>query len=616
MHKDEKIQFDLTSVAQQAHGVLGSIGGSCVLCTCVIGERVVSDSAPLAVHYVEKFSAVNRIPGGYKKREGPSSDHEILVTRAIDRAVRATIPHDFANEINITIQALSWDGYSMEVLSIACASIALNLANVTNKLVAAARITGDFHNKAIKKMGDIAAKGSADMLQAICEDKIVMIEFMGNKANSSLFKSSLTNSIKFILEMQVKATSLANEIIELQKQALNKIKHKYQAKRVDILSKVDLQIEEKAKTYMAKYIQALSIEGQKEQNIKTCEIKSEFLNHFQSLEDKIKAQHIFKNLLQQAFYEKMIKEKTRLDGRKFDQVRPISLKAKFLPAIHGSALFNRGDTQALVLVTVGQSLDAQNIESLHGLHKENFLLHYNFPAYSVGKIGKVGSSISRREIGHGELARKAFLPILPEKLNCVIRIVSDITSSNGSSSMATVCAASLALFDAGVELPYHVAGISIGLLENDGKKKYSYLLTDITACEDMLGKMDFKIAGTKKEITALQLDIKNCGITTEIFNKALKLGSKHIKTILEKMDEEIKVPNKTLHAFKEVIQVPISKISSIIGKNGSTINQLQTDYNVKLDVDKKGKLYITPNNSKLTLADIDNVIKQINLLIK
>lgn len=641
----DQISFDLESVARQSAGVLATIAGTTVLCTTVVGKHVASDFIPLSVHYIERYSAANRIPGGYKKREGQNSDAEILITRSIDRCLRATIPKEFANEIQVTVQVLSYDGYALEVLAIAAASLSLNLAHVTNKLVAASSVSGESINKSVYKFGSVVKTGH--FLQGICDKKIIMLEFIGSKADCSILTSSMSNSIDDLVKMQKVGMDIANNIIKIQKDALKTIDFKFDKQRYQphTFKPAELtKIHSIIKEYEDEYFKAVKIENQMHrfdgmeqvwQNV----MKSLQMGNIDLTQQEVMthAKHIFETMMKEAFALRMFNSKKRLDDRKFDKVRPIRMRSHFIPNLHGSALFERGDTQALVSVTVASSDNSQSVESLNGMHKENFLLHYNFLPYAVSEIGKVGG-VGRREIGHGELARKALLSQLPDNslqyADYSVRVVSEITSSNGSSSMATVCGASLAMFDAGIPLAGHVAGISIGLIEQpvlkNGPEKNilsrikaslklqkSYeLLVDITAMEDMLGSMDFKIAGTKNEITALQLDIKNDGISGEIFENALELGVKSMKQILAAMYKAAPQPNIKASNVPKTLKIDSSKVRVLIGKGGSTINSITKEFGVKIDIDKSGKVSIVPDQFAQNAPQVEKAIEKIQEVVK
>lgn len=594
---NKTFSFEIGKLANQANGVIVSCENTILLCTCVVGKKIETDFLPLSVNYIEKYTATNKIPGGYKKRE-TASDNETLISRSIDRALRAIIPNDFRNEIQITIQVLSFDGYSCDVLGIAGASLSLNIANVTNKNVAAVRINENLINnyKVIK---------GSNLLQAICNKKIVMLEFGAQdkvyKKSLLSFKSSATNSIENITDMQNKAYEMAQEIIALQEKTIAYF-NKTQNKEEDLI--IDKKTKELINSSANDYVNAFEIENIFQRQEKLEEIKSNFLKQYKHE----KASLIFHNYCCKEFSNLCFSSKKRLNGRNFEEMREINMEINFLPKLHGSALFSRShnhsNTQALASCTIGSLSDSQLVESFQELSKDNFLLHYNFLPYCVHETGK-NNFVSRREIGHGELAKRAILSVMEEKYNYVIRVVSDITSSDGSSSMATVCATSLALFNAGVPISNHVAGISIGLIEKNNKEK---LLVDISGMEDMFGLMDFKVAATKNSIVAMQLDIKNEGINFELCQKAMKLALKNIKVLLKKMEETIKKPNEMLHAtYKKMMVIDRSKIKDIIGKNGEVINALCKEFDVKIDADKSGKIYIFGKN----LENIENLMQKI-----
>ncbi len=633
---EREVSLEIGRIASQSNGVVVRSGNTVLLCTVVVDKEVSNfDFVPLSVNYLEKFSAINKLPGGYRKREVGATDREILVSRVIDRALRAIIDPFTRYEIQVTIQVLSYDGASCDVLGILGASVALNLSGIVEKQVAAARIIDDSINIAKREL-DI----ECDFFQAIVEndnkeEKIVMLEYQGKEEDTNLIKTlfnmPIKKSIDSLLIMQKKAADIAREFLKLQKQLLEqydsvkKSESSHKSKKSQNLSmfdEFDIEFHEcnasefkknKEKIYKQyahfesqiapKYVETFKLDESAGYSIRKAIKKKAFENVTAS--EKIYAQLAFEFYVKNAFVQNLLKNKLRLDGRKFDEIRELDMSVKPLPNLNGSAFFQRGVTQALVSVTLGSPLDQQNMETLQGVYKEKFLLHYNFPPYAVGEVGKL--NLSRREVGHGELARKAFLSVLP-KINSTLRVVSDITSCNGSSSMATVCAASLAMFDAGV-LETHVAGIAIGLIEH-GKK--NQIIADITAIEDGYGSMDLKIAGTKNSITAMQLDIKNDGITADIFEKSLTIGHKHIKKILMQMYKTIKKPNQLKQDAAKQIRVDKEKVRQIIGKQGITINGLQREFDVKIDVDKSGRVNVTGSKEE----DVDNAIAKIKDITK
>lgn len=633
---NHEIIFEAGKIAAHANGVIVKAGGTVLLCTAVIGNEVFEECSPLTVQYIEKFSAVNKIPGGYKKREGAPGDAEILISRIIDRAFRPLMDKTMANEVQLTVQVLSYDGYACDVLAIAGCSLALNLAGVLNKLVAATKIANDAINTRNTETAafDFFVALSADQNEAEFETKILMLEYMGKDLESGLLKTilnpvlnlSIKESMNAILELSKKAQTVAVEFLKAQAKFLKQAKQDSDLGRNSLQSlfgsqaikccdtkKVTLKkFESDFKEIESKFFEIIKLESLQKRDLEFHQLKKAFLKKFHDHE-KLEANYAFNYYAQKSFSSLLFESKLRFDGRKFDQLREISMEAKILPDLHGSALFTRGDTQALVSVTLGGQMDQQLVESINGYYKEKFMLHYNFLPYAVGQVGKI--SLSRREIGHAELAKKAFISVLPARLEHTVRVISDVTSSNGSSSMATVCASSLALFDAGI-LDTHVAGISIGLLEKQPAKKggkVAYkLLSDINAFEDQFGCMDFKIAGTKNAITAMQLDIKTDGITEDILEKSMKLAVKHIKEILAMMVKTIKKPTVLIQNKKEVINVHRSKIKLVIGKGGSVINALCKEFDLKIDVQNSGKIFVTgPDEVKIKQA-----IEKINAIVQ
>lgn len=592
---DKEVTFEIGVIASQSYGVIARAGNTMVLCTLVIGEKVHGDFLQLSCNYIEKFTAVNRIPGGYKKREGAASDGEVMIVRTIDRALRSIIDWHFPYEMQITVQVLSYDGYATDVLAISAASIALNMAGVTSKRCAAAKIS----ESAINASRD-QQKTEQEFTYAINQDgKVIMLEFTGMPKTRTLFKSAFTHSVNGIAAMEAKMRKFAESFLALQNELLKHVVS--DTIQLDSYDRFIRFVQDAA----AKYVQAMHIENERVSKETMRSVKYELIAHLHE-EERDMAKIAFDQVVSDLYAKEMMK--ARIGGRKYDELRKIEIMMRYVPNLHGNALFTRGETQALVSITLGQSTDAQSVETLHGLFKENFLLHYNFPSYAVYEIGKM-NVVGRREVGHGELARRALLAVLPEKQDYVIRAVSDITSSNGSSSMASVCGASLALFDAGVPLEMHVAGISIGLVEVGKKHK---LLVDISAQEDAFGMMDFKVAGTKNFITAMQLDIKNQGVEWKVLLQAIKLAHKQIKIILDKMHQAIDKPAQMAMNFeKRMMRIDPSKIRLVIGKEGSVVNKLSRDYGVKIDIEKSGRIFIKADSIS---ANLDAVVQKIDEL--
>jgi len=675
---DRDVAFEAGKIAGYANGVVVRAGGTVLLCTAVIGDEILDDFSPISVQYIEKFSAVNKVPGGYRKREGAPGDGEVLIARIIDRAFRPLIDKTITNEVQLTVQVFSYDGYACDVLAIAGCSLALNLAGVLDHFVAATKVTDKAINcRVVEKVGYdfVAAFGAqkfevlkaldeckigqnSGVYEAIAKDarteqnggnfqnldfpaKILMLEFLGLDSDEGLLKSFLNPAIKAsvaeILNLHDQARAQALQFLALQAEFMKKadtLPHLsagslqslfgcedfagLEQKKAEILEKFEPEF----KKIEGKFLEIAKILHLQKRDLEFSKLKRDFLTKFSAGKEKFEANFAFNFYCSQSFTNDLLSRKIRLDGRKYEEIREINMEVKILPQLNGSALFTRGDTQALVSVTLGGVSDQQLVESIAGYYKEKFMLHYNFLPYSCAQVGKI--ALSRREIGHGELAKKAFISVLPPKIDRTIRVVSEITSSNGSSSMATVCAASLAMFDAGV-LDKHVAGISIGLCEKAPKKglkstKNGYkLLVDINAFEDQFGSMDFKVAGTKQAITAMQLDIKNDGISREILEKALKLAVKNIKEILTKMTKVIKKPSELVKLKKDMITVQRSQIKLVIGKGGAVVNALCKEFDLKIDVQNSGKIFlfgVDESKIKLAVEKIQKIISEKNIAEK
>lgn len=510
----KEVTFEVERFGTLAHGVLVKCGETSVLCTTVVGEKTNKDFLDLSVTYIEKFSAINKIPGGYKKREGALSDKEILISRLIDRSLRPIIDPLFDREIQIFVQVLSFDGYSTEVLAVAGCSLSLNLAKVIDKIISAAKFCNDEFN-------DGQMTDGLDFFHAVCEEKTIMIESVSIEAKN------IQTSIELLKRLNLATMKLAVEMEDIQKSLLSKFNIlKIEPKKLSWLK--CLQI--KFLTYTYNKLVFMNFDHEKEY-VKRI-IKKYGMNF---------TKHFYVNF-SKYFSEKILKNKKRMDSRLFNQIRPFNSVKNVFSKLDGSATFKRGKTEVLASFTKASMQEAQSVDNIRGFYKDGFMVHYNFLPFCVGETGRY--YLSRREIGHSELIRKALSPMLSKKYDA-LRVVIDVLSCDGSSSMAGVCAASLALK---AYLKKKVAGISVGMVGSE-------YLVDLNAFEDRyLSKVDCKIAGTENEITAIQLDVKHGGLTIEEFEGLLEIGHSNIGKILHEMNEDFvkfeKKANFSLNSFK------------------------------------------------------------------
>jgi polyribonucleotide nucleotidyltransferase len=595
-------------IARQADGaVMVTCGGTAVLVTCVASKANVKNSFfPLTVNYTEKTYAAGKIPGGYFRREARPSEHETLVSRLIDRAIRPIFADGYSNEVQIIATVMSYDPeVPSDMLAFIGASAAVSLAGLpTNGTIAGVRVGMVDEQFIINPSYVELADSCLDLVVAGSSDAVIMVEAEAVEITEDEALKSVMHGFEAI-QLAIKA------IEELREQA-GKPKVEWTASvksteeialqgQVAELISADLksayQHKEKAARYAAiatvteKAVAALAPEGSA---VSASSVTEEVGN------------------IGRAYVrEQILKGHARIDGRDTKTVRPIDIRLGILPRVHGSALFTRGETQALVTATLGTERDAQKIDTLQGDTAEDFMFHYNFPPFSVGEVGFLGSP-KRREIGHGRLAKRAILPVLPsnEDFPYVLRLVSEITACNGSSSMASVCGASLALMDAGVPTLAPVAGIAMGLIKEGDE--YA-VLTDILGDEDHLGDMDFKVAGTDQGITALQMDIKISGITREIMEQALAQAKEGRLHILGEMKKAITAPREDISSYAPrytTIHVKESKIRDIIGKGGATIRELTESTNTTIEVSDDGTVKIAAVNKE----DAERAIKRIEEL--
>jgi len=596
IHKQEvmwggrKLTLETGRIARQADGaVLATYGETVVLCAVTAAKSVKEgqDFFPLTVHYQEKFSAAGRIPGGFFKRERGATEHETLTSRLIDRPIRPLFPEGFYNEVLIIAQVLSYDGENeADIVALVAASAALTLSGVPFMgPLAAARVAFVDGQYVLNPTKAQIKEGSLELIAAGTGDAILMVESEAKELSEAVMLGAVMfahNESKPVIDAIIKlAEAAAKEPWDLKLEdsasTLGKIKDAVGTTIADaykIIAKADRQ----------------SALGKAKATVKEMFAGS-------APAEALKASKLVKKVEGEIVRTQILKEGIRIDGRNTTTVRPIEAMVGFLPRTHGSALFTRGETQAIVSTTLGTADAEQMIDGLDGLRYERFMLHYNFPPYSVGEVGRFGAP-SRRDIGHGKLAWRAVNPLLPPKetFPYTIRVLSDITESNGSSSMATVCGASLALMDAGVPLLRPVAGIAMGLIL-EGKE--FAVLSDILGDEDHLGDMDFKVAGTSEGVTALQMDIKVAGITEEIMRVALdqaKAGREHILGEMAKALDGTRT-EMSAHAPRiETMQVPKDKIREIIGTGGKVIREIVATTGAKVDIEDDGTVKIASSD--------------------
>ncbi|KPU81934.1 polynucleotide phosphorylase/polyadenylase [SAR11 cluster bacterium PRT-SC02] len=581
----KKIVLETGKIARQADGAIIAKCGETVVLATAVGAKKVKDEQdyfPLSVNYQEKYYAAGKIPGGYFKREARPTESETLISRLIDRPIRPLFPENFLNEIQILPTVISYDGENQpDVLSIIASSAALAISGLPFQGPIAASRVGYISGKYILNPNPKELEESElDLVVAGTKDAVLMVE----SEASGLSEKEMLEAVKFGHKNFV-------PIIEAIENLAKKTgKPKWEVENIDH-SEVKKKIAKALESDLRKAFKETD-KKKRSNSISEAEIKCKemFKDDEKVTENQATAQ--LKSLEKDIVRTAIMKDKKRIDGRALDDVRQIKCEVGIIPRSHGSALFTRGETQALVVTTLGMADDEQRFESLDGMQRSNFMLHYNFPPFSVGECGRIGTG--RREIGHGKLAWRAINSSLPKKENFpyTLRVVSEITESNGSSSMATVCGTSLSLMDAGVPIKEPVAGIAMGLIKEGDN--YS-VLSDILGDEDHLGDMDFKVAGTKNGITSLQMDIKITGITFEIMEKALdqaKAGRKHI---LDEMNKAIKSSRKELskHTPKmETLKVDKKDIATVIGKGGATIREIVETSGAKVDVKDTGDVTI------------------------
>ena len=587
----KKLILETGKIARQADGAVIATCGETVVISTVVGAKKVNpetDYFPLQVNYQEKYYAAGKIPGGYFKREARPTESETLISRLIDRPIRPLFPESFRNEVQILPTVLSYDHENeADILSIIASSAALAISGLPFKgPIAASRVGYIDNNYVLNPSKEQLKESKLDLVVAGTKEAVLMVE----SEASGLTEKQMLDAVKFghekfiptIKAIESLAKKCAKDPWKIEEKDFSKLKEKISKELTKDLEKAFSEKDKKKRSELV--------------NLATEKCKSLFEGDetYSELEISLQLKKLEKDIVR----TKILKSKKRIDGRGLSDVRPIKCEVGVLPRTHGSALFTRGETQALVTTTLGTTEDEQRIESLEGQKRVRFMLHYNFPPFSVGETGRIGTG--RREVGHGKLAWRALNSLLPEKekFPYTLRIVSEITESNGSSSMATVCGASLALMDAAVPIAEPVAGIAMGLIKE--KKEFS-VLSDILGDEDHLGDMDFKVAGTKDGITSLQMDIKITGITFEIMEQALNQAKDGRAHILAEMNKAIKSSRKEMSKYTpkiETIKVDKKDIAAVIGKGGATIREIVELSGAKVDIKDTGEVTIAAPDEK------------------
>jgi len=555
------------------------------------------DFFPLTVHYQEKYSAAGRIPGGFFKRERGATERETLISRLTDRPIRPLFPEGFYNEINVIAQVLSYDGQNEpDILAMIAASAALTLSGVPFMgPIGAARVGYKDGEYQLNPSDAEVAEGDLDLIVAATQDAVMMVESEAKELSEDVMLGAVMFAHRASQEV-IKA------IISLAEQAA---KEPWELKLADDTAAVKAEL----KKLIGKDIEAAyktTLKSDRAEMLNTARAKAKAAMADRTPQEQMAAQKLVKKLEAEIVRGAILKDGRRIDGRTTTQIRPIEAEVHYLPRAHGSALFTRGETQTIATTTLGTKDAEQMIDGLNGLSYQNFMLHYNFPPYSVGEVGRFGAP-SRRDIGHGKLAWRALHAVLPtkEEFPYTIRVTSDITESNGSSSMATVCGGSLSLMDAGVPIKRPVSGIAMGLIL-EGKN--FAVLSDILGDEDHLGDMDFKVAGTSEGITSLQMDIKIAGITEEIMKAALAQAHEGRAHILGEMAKALDHTREELSAHApriETLTIDKSKIRDVIGTGGKVIREIVATTGAKVDIDDDGIIKVSSSDHSQIEAAIN-----------
>ncbi len=608
----KQITIETGRLAKQTDGsVLVTSGNNMVLVTVVSNKTAKPDQGffPLTVEYIEKFYATGKIPGGYFKREGKPSNDSVLSARMIDRPIRPLFPEGYLNDTQVVATVLSADGsFSMDVLSSLGASAALHISDIPFAGPVATcqvgRVDGQFIANPTPEQ---LAKSDMDMIVSGTKNGLLMVE----GETKFISESDALAALKFGHQSLMPLLQMQEELRE---------KTGSKAKRVFVPAIIDADFRTQADSVLKPLIEkALSMKVKQDRYAAVDQAVNAALKQLVEpiTDDKLKAQRkkeigtITEDIKYKVARSMILDKGSRIDGRDLKTVRPISCEVGFLPRAHGSGLFTRGETQCLGTVTLGTADDEQFVETLNGTVKRKFLLHYNFPPYSVGEVGRFGGQ-GRREIGHGNLAERAVKAVIPDHVQFpyTIRIVGEVLESNGSSSMGTVCAAILAMLDAGIKVKSNVAGIAMGLIKENDRVA---VLTDILGDEDHLGDMDFKVAGSVDGITALQMDIKIDSVSFQVMETALNQARDGRLHILTEMEKVMKAPRGQMSEFApriETIKIKVDKIREVIGSGGKVIRSITEQTGVKIEIQDDGTINIAssdPTATKKAIAIIESI---------
>ncbi len=600
------LKLETGMIARQADGAVKcSLGGTVVLCTVSASRDldVSNDFFPLSVHYIEKSYSAGKIPGGFFKREGRPAENEILTSRLIDRPIRPLFHNDFKNETQVVCTVINYDGENDPSI---CAMIGASAAITISGLpflgpLACARVGYMDGEYILNPTKEELSESELDLVVAGTRDGVLMVESEANELDEKIMLGAVQFGFK---EFQ----SVIDSIIDL---AEKSAKDSW-----EVVKREDPEYIEKLRNISKKELAPIyNIKEKKKRNESLTVVRKKIIEQFNDeADDENSLKEEIKKIEKEIVRSSVLDSKKRIDGRGLDDVRDIDCRVNLLENVHGSALFTRGETQALVTTTLGTTSDEQILDGLDGDSREKFMLHYNFPPFSVNEVGRIGAT-GRREIGHGKLAWRAINPILKrsDDFPYTIRVVSEITESNGSSSMATVCGTSLALMDAGVPLNKPVAGIAMGLIKEE--KKF-VVLTDILGDEDHLGDMDFKVAGTESGITSLQMDIKVNGITEDIMDESLSkanLARMHILTEMNKAISKSRTVTKSNAPQIEKLKIDKSKIREVIGSGGKVIKDICEKSGAKVEIDDDGIITIfasKANEAKIAMNMINEIVAE------
>ncbi|NIO00928.1 MAG: polyribonucleotide nucleotidyltransferase [Candidatus Latescibacteria bacterium] len=603
----QAISIETGRMAKQADGsILIRMGDTVLLVTAVASQKPTDlDFFPLYVEYREKLYAAGRIPGGFFKREGRPHDKETLIARLIDRPIRPLFDKNFRHEVQVTAQVLSYDGSNQpDVLGITGASAALAVSEIPfSKVISGVRIGKVNGQFIVNPPLEQIEQSELDIVVAGTDDAVLMVEGGANEVSEADFVEAIElahDSIKRI-------NALQRELIQGVEVPSKKV-----VEPPPVIEELDRAVEER---YYARIKSVLRIPGKRERQNAFEAIRDEAIKEYQEAypEEERYISAVLEEIERKEVRRMVLEEGVRIDGRGPKDIRQITCEVGVLPRAHGSALFTRGETQSLVASTLGTGQDEQMLDTIEGESWKRYMLHYNFPPFSVGEVGFFRGP-GRREIGHGALAERAIKPVIPseEDFPYTIRVVSDILESNGSSSMATVCGGSLALMDAGVPIPRAVSGIAMGLIIEDDKVE---ILSDILGAEDHLGDMDFKVTGTQQGITSFQMDVKVEGVTMDILKRALEQAREGRMHILGEMDKTISRPREEISVFAPkivMLKVPVDKIREIIGPGGKVIRSIQEETGATIEVEDDGTVKV----AAVDKASSDAAVKRIEEIIE